>query len=134
MISAIYKGFGKEGLEVVHDVTANSTRKYTVMALKAHGLKGNDARTFGGYYKIFHKIIYGNDLEIIEDTPKRVVFRNSGFCPLSTNPKKELKPEICLSYMGHEQRAAEIINPKLKFSVPKLRSAGDRYCEYVAEL
>ena len=134
MIQAIYERFGKEGLEVVHDVTADSAKKYVFMALKAHNLQGNNARTVGGYYKIFHKIIYGNDLEIAEDTPKRVVLRNSGFCPISTNPAKELKPEMCLSFMGHEQKAAEIVNPKLKFSVPQQRSAGDAYCEYVFEL
>ena len=134
MVKAIYKRYGKEGLKVVHDVTAESTRKYVFMALKNHKLTGNDARTFGGYYKIFHKIIYGNDLEIIEDTPRKVVMRNSGFCPLSPNPGKELTPEICLNVMGHERAAGEIINPKLKFSVPRLRSAGDAYCEYVIEL
>jgi hypothetical protein len=134
MIRAIYKRYGKEGLKVPYDVTSDSARKFVFMALKNHNLKGNDARTAGGYYKIFQKIVYGNDLEIVEDTPDKVVLRNSGFCPLSANPGEELTPEICLNTMGHEQMACEIINPKLKFSVPRLRSAGDPYCEYVFEL
>lgn len=134
MVRSIYKRYGKEGLKVVYDVTSESAKKYVFMALKNHKLTGSDARTFGGYYKIFHKIIYGNELQIIEDTPKRVVMRNSGFCPLSADPKKELVSEICQNVMGHEHAAANIINPKLKFSISKLRSAGDSYCEYVIEL
>jgi hypothetical protein len=134
MVKAIYKRYGKEGLKVVYDVTSDVTVKYVFMALKNHNLEGNDARTAGGYYKLFHKIIYGNDLEIVEDKPERVVMRNSGFCPLSPDPKKDLVPEICQNVMGHEHKACEIINPKLKFSLSKLRSAGDSYCEYVFSL
>jgi hypothetical protein len=134
MVKAIYKKFGQKGLQVVYDITSQSSEKYIFVALKNHHIKGNDARTFGGYYKIFHKMIYGNDLDIIEDTPKRVVMRNSGFCPLSPEPKKDLKPEICASVMGHEHAASKFINPKLKFSVPEMRSAGAPYCEYVIEL
>ncbi len=134
ILRAIYRRYGKEGLKVAYDVTSDSARKFVFMALRNHNLKGNDARTAGGYYKVFQKIIYGNDLDIIEDTPDKVVLRNSGFCPLSANPGEELTPEICLNAMGHEQKACEIINPKLKFSVPKLRSAGEPYCEYVFEL
>ena len=134
MVRAIYRRYGKKGLKVVYEVTSDSAKKYVIMALKNYNLKGNDARTAGGYYRIYHKIIFGNDLEIIKDTPKKVIVRNSGFCPLSTNPQEELTPGICLNTMGHENRACKIINPKLKFSIPYLRSAGDPYCEYVFEL
>ncbi len=134
MVMAINRRYGNEGLQVVYEMTSDSAKKYVIMALKNYGLKGNDARTAGGYYKILHKILFDNDLEIIEDTPNRVVMRNSGFCPLSANPQEELTAELCLNTMGHEHKASEIINPKLKFSVPSLRSAGKPYCEYVFEL
>jgi hypothetical protein len=134
MVRAIYRKYGKEGLKVVYDVTSEATKKYVFMALKNHNLQGNDARTVGGYYKIFHKIVYGNDLEIIEDKPDKVVMRNSGFCPLAADPPKELVPEICQNVMGHEHMACQIINPELKFSISKLRSGGDPYCEYVFSL
>ena len=134
MVRAIYRKYGKEGMGVVYEVTSDSANKYVVMALKNFNLKGKDARTVGGYYKNYHRIMFGNDLEVVEDTPKRVVMRNSGFCPLSQNIQEELTAEVCLSYMGHENKACEIINPKLRFSVPRLRSAGDPYCEYVFEL
>jgi hypothetical protein len=134
MVRALYRRYGKEGLDVVYKVTSEAADNYVIMALKNYDLKGNDARTAGGYYKLFHKIIFENDLEIIEDTPNKVVLRNSGYCPLSANPREELTPEICLSSLGHEHKACEIINPKLKFSVPALRSAGQPYCEYVFEM
>jgi len=134
MVRAVYRRYGKEGLNVVYDVTSDSANKYVFMALKNHELKGNDARTAGGYYKIYHKIIFGNELEIIEDTPKKVVMRNSEFCPLSANPPEDLTAELCLNAMGYEHKACEIINPELRFSVPSLRSAGQPYCEYVFEL
>jgi hypothetical protein len=134
MVRAIYRRYGKEGLKVVYEVTNDFAKNHGIMTLRNYGLTGNDARTAGSYHKFYHKIIFGNDLEIVEDTPKKVVLRNSGFCPLSANPQEELKPEICLNTMGHEHKACEIINPELKFSVPKLRSAGDPYCEYVFEL
>jgi hypothetical protein len=134
MVQAIYRRYGKEGLKAVYKITRNSADNYVIMSLRNFKLEGNDARTVGGYYKNYHKLLWRNDLEVVEDTPKKVVLRNSGFCWLSSNPKEELNPEICLNTMGHENMACEIINPKLKFSVPKLRSAGDPYCEYVFEL
>lgn len=134
MVRAVYRRYGKEGLNVVYDVTSDSANKYVFMALKNYELKGNDARTAGGYYKIYHKIIFGNELEIIEDTPKKVVMRNSEFCPLSANPQEDLTAELCVNAMGYEHKACEIINPELRFSVPRLRSAGQPYCEYVFEL
>ena len=134
MVQAVYRKYGKEGLKAVYKITSNSADNYVIMSLQNFKLKGNDARTAGGYYKCHHKLLFGNDLEVVEDTPKRVVLRNNGFCWLSSNPKEELNPEICLNTMGHENMACEIINPKLKFSLPKMRSAGDPYCEYVFEL
>jgi len=134
MVKAIYRNHGVDGMEVVYHVLSASANKYVFMALKNHELKGNDARTAGGYYKIYHKIIFGNELEIIEDTPKKVVMRNSEFCPLSANPPEDLTAELCLNAMGYEHKACEIINPELRFSVPSLRSAGQPYCEYVFEL
>jgi hypothetical protein len=134
MVRAIFKKYGKEGMEVVQEVTSDSAKNYVIMSLQNFHLKGNDARTAGGYYKDFHKLIFDNDLEIVEDSPKRVVLRNNGFCPLSQKIGEELTPDICLSSMGHEHKACELINPQLRFSVPRLRSAGDPYCEYVFEL
>ena len=121
-------------MEVVYKITSEAADNYVIMSLKNYNIQGNDARTVGGYYKILHDIIFENKLEIIEDAPDKVVLRNSGFCPLSGNPKEDLTPEMCLSSMGHEHKACEIINPELKFSVPNLRSAGQPYCDYVFEL
>ena len=134
MARALYRRYGKEGLEAVYKVTNEAADNYVIMSLKNYNIPGNDARTAGGYYKILHQIVFENDLEIVEDTPNKVVLRNHGFCPLSANPKEELAAEICLSSMGHEYKTCEIINPELEFSAPKLRSAGEPYCEYVFEL
>ncbi len=134
MVRSIYRKYGKEGMGVVYEVTSDSAKKYVITALKNFNLEGKDARTVGGYYKNFHKIMFGNDLEVVEDTPQRVVMRNRGFCSLSQNIQGELTAELCLSSMGHEHKACELINPKLRFSLPRLRSAGDPYCEYVFEL
>lgn len=134
MAKALYRRYGKEGMEVVHKITSEGADNYVIMSLKNYNIQGNDARTVGGYYKILHDIIFENQLEIIEDTPEKVVLRNSGFCPLSGNPQEDLTPEMCLGSMGHEHKACEIINPKLKFSVSSMRSAGQPYCDYVFEL
>jgi hypothetical protein len=134
MAKALYRRYGKEGMEAVYKVTSEAADNYVIMSLKNYNLLGNDARTVGGYYKLLHEIIFENELEIVEDTPDKVMLRNSGFCPLSANPQEDLTPEMCLSSMGHEHKACEIINPKLKLSVPSLRSAGQPYCEYVFEL
>ena len=134
MLRALYKKYGADGVKIAYEVTYDNANKYVYMALKNHNLKGNDARTVGGYYKIFHKLIFDNDLEIVEDTPQKVVMRNTGFCPLAQNPAEELDPEICRNAMGHEDKACEVINPDLKFSLSALRSDGKPYCEYVFEL
>ena len=133
-IIEVYKKFGEAALECFDTVMSMGAERFVLSAIENFKIPGNDARTIGAYFKLADKIIFDVDLDFIEDTEKRVIFRVYPPCILFPKNIAEAPAVICHRLMGHERTACRLINPKLKLIVNKLMTAGDPYCEIGFEL
>lgn len=129
---AVYERWGGEGLKVIGQVYAQAAERIFLQGLKNFGIKEKDARAFALFFVISNTII-GYDMELVEATPERAVVRYHT-CHLFESPSPA-DALICReANFNFEKRAAELLDPRLKVTMTKLRSAGDPYCEFVVEM
>lgn len=109
--------------------------KYARTQIKARNIKGKDARAAGAVY---NNLLRELEIEhsIIEDTNKRFVVQTRG-CPFLDEWRKEEADEskLCESFGKSFVRGiCKSVNPRLRYSVTKMMSKGDPYCEERIEL
>jgi len=109
--------------------------KYAKAKVRAHKIKAKDARAAGSVYiSLLHELEIEH--RIIEDTNKRFVVQTKG-CPFLDEWKKIEVDErkLCESFgKSFVQGLCKSVNPKLKYSVTRMMSRGDTYCEERIEL
>ena len=135
LLKEIYKNYGGEGVEkCFNSVMIQQAEKYFFPGLKKFNIKGNDCRTVAAYFMLADLIVFPgfSGFEVIEDSPKRVVLRGYQ-CPFTRDPAKDLAG-VCEHGYGNEATACRLLNPKIKYSNPKLMNRGDPYCELVFEM
>lgn len=130
--------FEKEGENVLvatsraqHELGA----KYAMAKVKVQGIRGKDARAAG---EVYNNLLCELEIEhrIIEDTKKRFVVETRG-CPFLDEWRKEAvdDPRLCESFgKSFVQGLCESVNPRLRYSITKMMSKGDPYCEERIEL
>lgn len=109
--------------------------KYAKAQLAAHKIKGKDARAAGAVYNNLLREL-GMEHSIIEDTNKRFVVQTKG-CPFLDEWRKEEADEskLCESFgKSFVQGLCKSVNPRLRYSVTRMMSKGDPYCEERIEL
>jgi hypothetical protein len=116
----------KELGEAQHELGA----KYAKAQLAAHKIKGKDARAAGAVYD---NLLRELEIEhsIIEDTNKRFVVQ-ARECPFLDEWRKKEADEskLCESFgKSFVQGICRGVNPRLRYSVTKMMSRGDAYCE-----
>ncbi len=122
---------GKELGEAQHELGA----KYARMQVKARNIKGKDAKAAGAVYDNLLREL-GMEHSIIEDTNKRFVVQTKG-CPfLDEWRKKEADESILCESFGKSfvQGLCKSVNPRLRYSLTRMMSKGDPYCEERIEL
>jgi hypothetical protein len=129
---AIYNKFGEEGLEIIRQVWRKGAENFFLKGLKKLGIEGNDAKAFAYYFKKAQEIM-GYSVEVVEASEKRAVLRYHT-CHFFEKPDPVVAKLCKEGHFAFEKRAAELLNPKLKVRLEKLRAAGDPYCEIVVEL
>lgn len=131
----IYNLYGDAGLKALEQQMDKAAARYVPALLREYDIHGNDARTVAAYFVIADKLVFDIDFEIVEESPRKVVLRVGGKCPLMEDPANTPGgPQICQAGLAHERRACAIVNPKLRVSAPKLMTLGDPYCDIVFEL
>ncbi len=132
MCLAMYEKWGKEALEVIGKVYAGAADRTFLKGLKDFGVKGNGADAMAKFFVISNSII-SYPMEMVEESEKRAVIRYHK-CHLFANPSPAAA-DICRNAIFcFEQKAAGLLNPKLRVEFTKIWTAGDPYCEWVAEL
>ena len=122
-------------LKAIEKTWGKAARTYVTPFLKNYDIPGNDAKTVASHFIVADKLIWDMAWEILEESPKRVRMRISGWCPLWETPMEVPgSPEMCMAAFEYERQACAVVNPKLKVSVPLLMSRGDSYCEMIFEL
>lgn len=128
---AVVERWGEEGLKVIGEVYRRAAERTFLQGLKSFGIEGNDATAFAKFFVVANSVI-GYDMELVEATPKRAVVRYHT-CHLFPTPSEQCARLCRHANFGFELRAVELLNPKLKVSMPKLQSEGAPYCELVIE-
>lgn len=126
---AVYERWGDEGLKVIAQVYAQAAERTFLKGLKNFGVEEKDARAFALFFVISNSVI-GYDMELVEATPERAVVRYHT-CHLFEAPSPAHARLCTEAHFSFEKRAAELLNPSLKVTMTKLRTAGDPYCEFV---
>ena len=109
--------------------------KYAKTQLAAHKIKGKDAKAAGAVYNNLLREL-GMEYSIVEDTNKRFVVQTKG-CPFLDEWRKEEVDEskLCESFgKSFVQGLCKSVNPRLRYSVTRMMSRGDPYCEERIEL
>lgn len=126
---------GEEALVGIEKAQHELGTKYARVQLKSRGIKGKDASAAGAVYETLLR-----DLEVehdvVKDTKKRFVVHTSD-CPFLQEWKTRGADasRLCASFgSSFVQGLCDGINPKLRYSVTRMMSKGNPYCEERIEL
>ena len=133
LVKLIYQELGEEKTcEILEKFMAENAKKYVVSGMKLFGIEGNDPWALASYFKFATGDVIGYKTELIQESPKRVIYRL--YPPCIWFPKLDIPESFCKrGFDNFERVAAEIINPKIKISATKWMTAGDPYCEVIFE-
>ena len=132
LVKTLHKELGEEETcDILEKFMAENARKYIVPSMKAFGIRGTDAWSLASYFKLATGDIIGYKAELVEESPKKVVYRLHP--PCLWFPDLDIPPSFCKALGKFERVAAEIVNPKIKITTRKLMTDGDSCCELVFE-
>lgn len=128
----VYQQWGEEGLKVIGQVWADGADRTFLQGMQSFGIPGNDAAAYARFFVTANSLL-GYDMELVEATPQRAVFRYHT-CHVFPGPDKVNETLCRQAHFRFEERACQLLNPRLKTRITKLQTAGDPYCEMVVEL
>jgi len=133
LVKLVCKELGEEKTaQILSRFMAENAERYVKAGMKGFGIEGNDPWSLASYLKLSTGDIIGYKIDLIKESPKRVIYRL--YPPCIWFPKLDIPPHLCREgFMNFERAAAKIINPKIKVSPNKLMTAGDPYCEVTLE-
>jgi len=128
---AVYGKFGEEGMELIRELWRKGAERFFLSGVAGFGIQGRGPADLLSYFKLGQEIM-GYEMEFVEATEKKAVLRYHT-CHFFEKPDP-VAVKLCEAHFEFEKRAIEMFNPKLKIKFAALKSAGDPYCELVAEL
>ena len=133
LVKTAHQELGEEKTcQLLSRFMADNAKKYAQTSMKRFGIAGNDPWALASYLKLSTGDIIGYKIELIKESPTRVLYRL--YPPCIWFPNLDIPPSFCLrGFNNFEHAAAEIINPKIKITCNKLMTAGDPYCELALE-
>ena len=132
LVKTIYEELGEETTcQILSKFMADNAKRYVIPGMKNFGIQGNDAWALASYFKLATGDVIGYKAELIQESPKRVLYRL--YPPCIWFPKLDIPASLCRAMATFEEAAAQLVNPKIKITDTKLMTAGDPYCELVFE-
>ena len=132
LVKLLHKEIGEEKTAgILSKLMAANARKYVKPSMEMFGIKGNDAWALASYFKLATGDIIGYKAELIQEGPKKVVYRL--YPPCLWFPDLDIPASFCMAEGSFEEEAARLVNPKIKVSGRALMTRGDPYCETVFE-
>ncbi|MCK5057275.1 MAG: L-2-amino-thiazoline-4-carboxylic acid hydrolase [Candidatus Aminicenantes bacterium] len=125
LYDAIYKKFGKEGLDLIREVGDEYGREIAERARKK--VKAGDLESVALYVIRIFNTLRGNG-EVVEFSDKRVVIRVRE-CPYPWET-----PEMCEAHTRMEKTLVETLGKNLRYRIDKSIPKGDSYCDHVIEI
>ena len=132
LVKLLHKEIGEEKTAaILGKLMTENARKYVKPSMEMFGIKGNDVWALASYFKLATGDIIGYKAELIEEGPKKVVYRL--YPPCLWFPDLDIPASFCEAEGAFEAEAARLVNPKIKCSGRALMTRGDPYCEGVFE-
>jgi hypothetical protein len=129
---AIYERFGDEGLKLITKIWSDMADRFFLKSFEKLGFEGNGPKEIAEWFAKADGLIgYNTDFFVISD--KKAGFRINK-CPWFDKPYPEGEKLCGEGVTGFEKRSAQLLNPKLKFSMGKCFHKGDGFCEFIFEL
>jgi hypothetical protein len=110
---------------------AENARKFVKAGMKGLGIAGNDPWSLARYFKLATGDIIGYRTELIEESPKKVAYRLHP--PCLWFPDLDIPSSFCRALSIFEEKAAKIVNPRIKTYFTELMTEGDPHCEIIFE-
>lgn len=132
LVKTMNKIIGEEKTgRILSQLMVENARRYIVPAMKSFGITGNDPWSLASYFKLATGEVLGYKTELMEESPKKVIYRI--YPPCLWFPDLDIPPDFCRCLGQFEVEAARMVNPKIKVRFEKIMTAGDPYCELVFE-
>jgi len=132
LVKLLHKEIGEEKTAgILSKLMAANARKYVRPSMEMFGIKGNDTWALASYFKLATGDIIGYKAELIQEGPKKVVYRL--YPPCLWFPDLDIPASFCMAEGNFEAEAARIVNPKIKTSMRSLMTRGEPCCDTVFE-
>jgi hypothetical protein len=135
VLGEFYRMHRNRPIEDIRKVSFEEGLAFGHMLKEKMGIKGDDAEAMASLLKVVLKD--EPTAKIISVEKRKVVLRNSGFCPLMTACLSMNLPWTWLcSSLGWPffHGLVSSVNPKVNLTMSKRREKGDPYCEHVFEI
>ncbi len=126
---------GEDALNAIANTQHKLGSAYALAKIKAQGIKGKDASAAGAIYENLLQEL-SVEHSIIEGTNRRFVV-HTRCCPFLKEWQQAgtEAEKLCESFGNSFVRGlCERVNPKLRYSITKMMSKGESYCEERIEL
>ena len=132
LVKLLHREIGEEKTaSILSKLMEANARKYLKASMEKFGITGNDPWSLATYFKLATGDVIGYKAELIQETPKRVVYRL--YPPCLWFPDLDIPPSFCEAEGRFEAEAARLVNPKIKVYMRSLMTRGDPYCDTVFE-
>jgi len=132
LVKLLHKELGEEKTaDILSKLMRANAHKYLKPTMEKFGITGNDPWSLASYFKLATGDVIGYKAELIQEAPKRVVYRLHP--PCLWFPDLDVPPSFCEAEAKFEEEAARMVNPKIRVSCRALLTRGDPYCDTVFE-
>ena len=129
----MYEKFGEEGLKLIEKIWSDMAEKNFPKSFEKMGFKGNGPKELAEWFAKADALIgYPTDFFVISEN--KAGFRITK-CPWFNKPHPAGEKICCNGATGgYERKAAQLLNPKIKFYMTKNFHKGDNFCEFIFEI
>ncbi len=132
LVKVLYEELDKEkASDICGKLARRLAKKFIQPGMKKFGIEGNDPWALASYFKLATGDILGYKVELIQVSPKKVLYRL--YPPCVWFPDLDICPEYCHAEGEFEKEAARLINPNIKVTTTNLLTKGNPYCEEMFE-
>jgi len=135
VLGEFYRKYKDHPIEEIRSLSFQQGLAYGRSVKERLGIEGDDVEAIAA---VLREVLKDEPTaEIIEVSERRVVLRNSGFCPLMAACLSLNLPWTWLcSALGWPffHGLASAVNPKVNLTMTKRREKGDPYCDHIFEI
>jgi len=113
LVKLLHEEVGEEKTAgIICKLMKGMAHRYFDASMQKFGIEGNDAWSLASYFKLATGDVVGYKAELIQEGPKKVVYRL--YPPCLWFPELDIPPAFCLAEDCFEEEVCRMHNPKVK--------------------